>query len=113
MKQHQMLQKLCDADLRLKLCRKSLCKTKYLRYLEIKVDGNLNWKTHIHDLNSKLNRANAVLTKLKHFVKSEILRCTNFDIFHSHFNYVCIAWNLQDFLNKKCLSKESTKNYEF
>ena len=108
-----MLQKLCDSDLKLKLYRKSLCKTKYLRYLEIKVDGNLNWKTHIHDLNSKLNRANAVLTKLKHFVKSEILRCSNFDIFHSHFNYVCIAWNLQDFLNKKCLSKESTKNYEF
>ena len=49
----------CDTDLRLKLCRKRLYKTKYLRYLGIKIDENLNWKSHIHDLVSKLNRANA------------------------------------------------------
>ena len=108
-----MLQKLYDSDLKLKLYRKSLCKTKYLRYLEIKVDGNLNWKTHIHDLNSKLNRANAVLTKLKHFVKSEILRCTNFDIFHSHFNYVCIVWILQDFLTKSVSPKKALRIMNF
>ena len=48
----------CDTDLRLKLCRKRVCKTKYLRYLGIKIDQNLNWKIHIHDLAS---RANAIL----------------------------------------------------
>ena len=62
----------CDTNLRLKLCRKRLCKTKYLRYLGIKVDENLNWKIHIHDLTSKLNRANAILAKLRHFVEREI-----------------------------------------
>ena len=66
----------CDTDLRLKLCRKRLYKTKYLRYLGIKIDENLNWKIHIHDLASKLNRANAVLAKLRHFVNYEILRST-------------------------------------
>ena len=107
-------QKPCDTDLRLKLCRKRLYKTKYLRYLGIKIDENLNWKVHIHDLASKLNRANAILAKLRHFVNSEILRSTYFAIFHSHLNYVCIVWDLQDFLNKKCLfSKKSTKNFEF
>ena len=64
-------QKPCDSDLRLKLCRKRLYKTKYLRYLGIKIDENLNRKTHIHDLASKLNRANAVLVKLRHFVNRE------------------------------------------
>ena len=81
----------CDTDLRLKLCRKRLYKTKYLRYLGIKIDENLNWKIHIHDLTSKLNRANAVLTKLRHFVNSEILRSTYFAIFHFHLNNVHIA----------------------
>ena len=91
----------CDTDLRLKLCRKRLYKTKYLRYLEIKIDENLNWKIHIHDLAPKLNRANAVLAKLRYFVKSEILRPTYFAIFHSHLNYVCIAWGLKEYLQQK------------
>ena len=60
----------CDTVLRLK----KLYKTKYLRCLGIKIDENLNWKIHIHDLTSKLNRANAILAKLQHFVNSEILR---------------------------------------
>ena len=95
--------KSCDTDLRLKLCRKRLYKTKYLRYLGIKIDENLNWKIHLHDLASKLNRANAVLAKLRHIVDSEVLRSTYYAIFYSHLNYVCIAWDLQDFLKKKCL----------
>ena len=40
----------CDTDLRWKICRKRLYKTKYLRYLGIKFDEILNWKIHIHDL---------------------------------------------------------------
>ena len=78
--------KSCDTDLRLKLCRKRLYKTKYLRYLGIKIDENLNWKIHLHDLASKLNRANAVLAKLRHIVDSEVLRSTYFAIFYSHLN---------------------------
>ena len=93
--------KTCNTDLRLKLSRKRLYKTKYLRYLRIKIDENLNWKVHIHDLVSKLNRVNAILVKLRHFVISEILRSTYFDIFHSHLNYVCIAWELMGYLQQK------------
>ena len=44
----------CDTDVRLKLCRKKLYETKYLRYLGIKIHENLNCKIHIHDLTSKL-----------------------------------------------------------
>ena len=68
-----------DTDLRLKLCRKRLYKTKYLRHLGIKIDEKLNWKIHIHDLASKLNRA----------------------IFYSHLNYVCIIWGLTRFPQQK------------
>ena len=101
----------CDIDLRLKLCRKRLYKTKYLG---IKIDNNLNWKIHIHDLASKLNRANAVLAKLSHFVNSEILRSTYFAVFHFHLNYVCLAWRLPRFHQQKVsLLQKSTKNYKF
>ena len=93
--------KSCDTELRLKVCRKRLYKTKYLRYLGIKIDENLNWKIHIHDLASQLNRANAVLAKVRLFVNSEILRPTYFAIFHSHLHYVCIAWGLSTFPQQK------------
>ena len=72
-----------------------------MRYLELKIDENLNCKIHIHDLASKLNRPNATLAKLRHFVNSEILRSTYFAIFHSHFNYVYIAWGLTRFPQQK------------
>ena len=91
----------CNTDLRLKLYRKRLYKTKYLRYLGIKIDENLNWKIHIHDLASKLNRANAVLAKLRHFVNSEILRSTYFATFHCYLNYVCIGGRLTRFPQQK------------
>ena len=93
----------CDTDLRLKLSRKRLYKTKYLRYLGIKSDENLNWKVYIHDLASKLNRANVILAKLTYFVNSEILTSTYFAIFHSHLNYVGIASELTRFPQQKCL----------
>ena len=103
-----------DTDLRLKLRRKRLYETKYLRYLGIKIEENLNWKIYIYDLASKLNRANAVLGKLRHFVNSKILRSTYFAKSHSHLNYVCIVWGLKDFLNKVvCSFKKSAKNDEF
>ena len=72
-----------------------------MRYLGIKIDENLNWKVHIHDLTSKLDRPNAILAKLRHFVNSEILRSTYFPLFHSHLNYVCIAWGLTRFPQQK------------
>ena len=72
-----------------------------MRYLGIIIDENLNWKIHIHDLASKLDRANAVLAKLRHFVNSEILRSTYYAIFVSHLNYVCIAWGLTRFPQQK------------
>ena len=104
----------CNTDLRLKLFRKKLYKTKYLGYPGIKIHENLNWKIHIHDLTFKLNKANAVLAKLRHFVNSEILRSTYFAIFHSHLNYVCIAWGVTRFPQQEVsILQKSSKNYEF
>ena len=85
-----------------------------MRYLGMQIDENLNWKIHVYDLTSKLNRANAVLAKLRQFVNSEILRSTYFAIFYSHLSYVCITWVLTRFPQQKVsLLKKRTKNYDF
>ena len=81
--------KLCNTLTKDLLYVEKGCKNKYVRYLGIKIDENLNWKIH-DDLASKLGKTNAV-AKLRYFVNSEIFRSTYFAIFHSHLNYVCIA----------------------
>ena len=45
-----------------------------MRDVGIKIDENLNWKIHLHDLAFKVIIANSVILKLKYFVNSEILR---------------------------------------
>ena len=83
--------KLCCTELKLMLCRNISYRSNYVRYLRTKIDENLNRKLHVHDLISKLNKANAILSKVRHFVISEIMRSVYFTISHPNVNYVCIA----------------------
>ena len=57
-----------DADLKIKLCRKRIGVSLYVKYLGIFTDENLNWKIHTK-ISTKLIKGNAVLSKLMHFVK--------------------------------------------
>ena len=59
-----------------------------VKYLGIKIDQNLNWKDYINDIVVKLNRANALLIKIRNFVNMTILKTLiYFAIFDSHINY--------------------------
>ena len=49
-----------DSPIKIKLSRKRPYPGKSVKNLGIKIDENLNWKQHIHDIAVKLNRANAV-----------------------------------------------------
>ena len=60
---------------------------KSVKYLGIKIDENLNWKQHIHDIAIKLNRANALLSIIRNYVNKLTLRTIYFAIFGSHINY--------------------------
>ena len=64
-------------------------------------------------LASKVNRANSVLSKLRHFASREILRSVYFAVVQSHVNYVCIAWGLTRYLQNIYSPKESSKNNQF
>ena len=64
---------------------------------------------------SKLNIANALLSKLRNFVTSEILRSVYLAIFHSHVNYTCKAWGLTSYSQHKVsiLHKKALKLINF
>ena len=76
----------------MKLDRKRLFPSKSVKYLDIKIDENLNWKQHIHDIAIKLNRANALLFTIRNYVNKHILRTIYSAIFDSHINYANLIW---------------------
>ena len=66
-----------DFDLKLKLNGKRLYPTKSAKYLGIKIGKNLIWIDHINDTAIKVNRADAMLFKVREFVNIKILSIIN------------------------------------
>ena len=81
-----------DTEIKIKLNRKRLYPSQSVRYLGIKIDQNLNWKDHINDIAVKLNRANALLFKIRNFVNIIILKTIYFAIFDSLIDYANLVW---------------------
>ena len=73
-------QKKFEGDLRIKLSGKRLYPTESMKYLDVKIDTKLSWQYHVNDLPVKLNRANALLFKMRKYVSCKILRSICFVI---------------------------------
>ena len=63
-----------------------------VKYLGVKIDTNLNREHHVNDLSIKLNRANALLFKMRKYVSLKLLRFIYFAIFDSYLSYCCLVW---------------------
>ena len=85
-------QKKLEGDLKTNLCGKRLYPTESVQYLGVKSDTNLIWQHHVNDLSIKLNRANALLFKIRKYVNPKILRSIYFAIFVSYLSYCCLVW---------------------
>ena len=85
-------QKKFEGDLKIKLSGKRLYPTESAKYLGVKVDANLSWQYHVNDLSIKMNRANALLFKMRKYVSLKILRSIYFAMFDSYLSYSCLVW---------------------
>ena len=72
-----------DFNMKIKLNGKRLYPPDSVKYLGIKIDSKLNWKSHVNATATKLNRANAMLYKVRDFVNANILKSIY---------YACIIW---------------------
>ena len=81
-----------DSEVKIKLSRKRLYPTDSLKYLGIRNDENLKWKHHVSDIAIKLNRANALLFKIRNFVNVNTLKTIYYAIFDSYINYANVIW---------------------
>ena len=55
-----------------------------MKYLGIKIDKYLNWKQQISDMAIELNKANGILSKLRHFIDWKTLKSIYHKIFEPH-----------------------------
>ena len=75
-----------DGEIMFKQNRKKIFPTDSVKYLGVKIEVNLSWKSHIDYLSVKLSKANALLFKIRNLVNSSILRNIYFAAFESHLN---------------------------
>ena len=109
------LQKKPGLWLKLKLNGKRLYPTNSVKYLGVKIDEHLTWKPHIDGISTKLNKANAMLSKIRHFVDQKTLKAIYHAIFESHLYSSSLVW-AQNFNSTKrlfILQKKSIKTYVF
>ena len=71
-------QKKFKGDLKLKLYGKRLQPIESVKHLGVKFDTNLSWQYYVNDLFIKLNRANALLFKMRRCVSLEISKSIYF-----------------------------------
>ena len=72
-----------------------------MKYLGILIDCHLNWHAHETALSSKLSRAIGMLSKIRHFVKHDILRTIYYGIFSSILMYSSQIWGQNNGVVKK------------
>ena len=56
------------------------------------VDRNLDWHHQISNVAAKLNRANAMLSKIRHFVNFDTLKSIYHAILEPYLNYSLTVW---------------------
>ena len=63
-----------------------------VNYLGVLLHENLQWRTHIDSLITKLSTAVGLLSKIRYYVPKYLLRTIYFSIFNSHMIYTCQVW---------------------
>ena len=79
-------------EIKIKLSGKRLYPLNSIKYLGIKIDRFLRRHDQVNSIAVKLNRANALLLKIRNYVNRKTLRNIYLGIFDSHLNYSCIDW---------------------
>ena len=103
-------------EIKTKLRGKNLYPFNSIKYLGVHIERFLNWHDQINSIALKLNRANALLLKIRNYVNMKTLRNIYFAIFDAHLSYsgsLCLGSKYQYSKGIDHSSEESISNNEF
>ena len=66
--------------------------TTIVKYLGVHLSDSLTWEIHFEHLQTKLNRAIGLLSKVRHYTPKSLLKTIYFSLFNSHLLYACQIW---------------------
>ena len=72
----------------------------------------LNWKIQTYDIITELNKANALLCKIRNYVRFDNLKADYFAIFYSHINYANFMWWQDPNSKSRIIKEKSFENYK-
>ena len=81
-----------DYDIKIKLDGRKLHPTSSMKYLGLYIDCHLDWSVHTEVISSKSLRTVGLLSKIRHYVNTTVLRSIYFAIFSSVLNHGSIIW---------------------
>jgi len=60
--------------------------------LGVRIDDNLNWKDHTHQISLKVSKSLGILTRVKNVFHTDVLRTLYFTLIQPYFYYCTILW---------------------
>ena len=80
----------------LKIHKKAIAESDYIKYLGIMIDSTLSWNIRINKISKTISRATGLLYKIRPFVNNKILKMLYYSLVYPHLNYVTEVWGSAD-----------------
>ena len=102
-------QKQLSGNIKLRIGKQEIQRTKYVKFLGILMDEHLSWKYHTVELCKKLSRASSIFFKVCHYCPLPTLISLHKSLFSSFLNYGITVWGLtfEAYLNPPFLITEA------
>ena len=88
-----------------------LVETNTVKFLVLRLDSHLSWKTHINSLLPKLSTACFIMRRISHILNIDTMKIVYFVHFHMLIKYSTIFWGTSTTIPKVFLIKSYNKNY--
>ena len=83
-----------DRTVSIKIGKEHVNHVKYVKFLGVLLDENLNWRYHLSELSKKLARTCGIFFKIRHLLPTNVLISLYYSLFASFLQYGIIGWGL-------------------
>ena len=77
---------------KLNINNNEIARTDSIKFLDVLLDENLSWKTHIKYIENKISKNISILFKARSFLYKKSLLSLYYSYIHSHINYGSVSW---------------------
>ena len=98
-----------NMPIRIKIKDKNIEKVKSTKFLGIRIDEHMTWKTHISYITNKTSKLSGIVAKLRHYLDIKTLRNIYYTMIYPYLTYCNIVWGSNYCTRLKSLHKVQKK----